>query len=130
MDIFATYATDTAAEAEGVWVEIGDAKFLVARSGNPAYSKKLSRLYERNRKLLDMKDDNADALSERLMVEVLAETILLGWEGVQFKGADLTYSVDNAKMLLGIKDFRAQISKAAEDFEAYKVKQEADEVKN
>lgn len=130
MDIFNTYATDETAEKDGVWVEIGDAKFLVARSGNPKYSKKLSKLYERNRKLLEAKDDNADRLSEELMTTVLAETILLGWEGVKFKGENLAYSTENAKMVLAFKDFRKQIVQAADDFEAYKVKQEEEQEKN
>lgn len=130
MDIFASYATNETSETEGVWVEIGDAKFLIARSGNPKYSKKLSKLYDRNRKLLEMKDEAADALSEKLMISVLAETILLGWENVQFKGATLAYSDENAQMLLKFKDFRKQIAQASEDFEAYKVTQEAEQEKN
>lgn len=130
MDIFDTYATDETREKDGVWTEIGDAKFLVARSGNPKYARKLGKLYERNRKLLETKDANADALSERLMVDVIAETILLGWENVQFKGASLDYTLDNAKMLLAFKDFRKHIVQASEDFEAYKIKQEAEQEKN
>lgn len=130
MDIFAAFATNTVAETEGVWVDIGDSKFLVARSGNTAYTKLLTKLYERNRKALELKDDNADALNESLMNEVLAQTILLGWQNVQFKGEELQYNQENAIMLLGIKDFRRQILTAADDFEAYKVKQEGDTAKN
>lgn len=130
MDIFAAFATDVTKENEGVWVEVGDSEFLIARSGNQEYSKKISREFERHRKLLERKDDAADALSEKIMVDVLSETILLGWKNVQFKGEELPYNAANAKMLLGIKDFRSQVIKLADDFNSYKVDQEESEVKN
>lgn len=130
MDIFSTYATDESKETEGVWQEIGDAKFLIARSGNPNYVKKLSKLFEQNQKSLERKDDAADKLSEKLMVDVLAGTILLGWENVQFKGEALPYSHENAVKLLGVKDFRKQVVQLSDDFGSYKLKLEADQEKN
>lgn len=123
-DVFAEYATDTALENEGTWMELGEAKFLIARSGNKNYTRQLTRAVERHKKLLDRKDDAADKLSDEIMVNVLAETVLLGWEGVAFKGEALPYSVDNAKKLLGIKDFRRQIMELADDFDAFKVAME------
>lgn len=124
IDLFEQFATDENLEVSGTWVEYGEAKFLVARLGNRKYAKKLTAAVERNQKLLDRKDDAAEALSDKIMIDTLAETILLGWEGVKFKGVDLPYSVENAKMVLGLKDFRREIMKMAEDMEAYKVKQE------
>lgn len=124
LDLFAQFATDESLEVSGTWVPYGDAKFLVARLGNKAYSKKLSKLYERNKKLLDRKDDAADTLSELMMTEVLAETILLGWEGVNFKGKPMEYSYENAKTVLALKDFRKEIMVMAEDMEAYRLKKE------
>lgn len=130
MDIFASYASDEVKETDGVWVDIGDAQFLIARSGNLNYAKKLSREFERNQKALERKDEAADKLSEKLMIGVLADTILLGWKNVQFKGAELSYSKDNAAMLLGVKDFRKVIMQAADDFNAYRVSQEESQEKN
>lgn len=130
MDIFAAYASDETKEIDGVWVDIGDSQFLIARSGNPNYVKKLSKDYERNQKALDRKDEAADKLSEKLMVNVLAETILLDWKNVQFKGADFPYSKENATTLLGIKDFRKVVVQAADDFNAYRSVQEAEQEKN
>ncbi len=130
MDIFKTFATDTAKETDGIWVDIGDAQFLVARAGNQKYAKKLSKLFERNQKLLERKDAAADKLSEKLMVEVLAETILLDWKNVQYEDKDLAYSRESAEMLLNIKDFRKQIMQLSDDFNAYKMVQEDDQEKN
>jgi hypothetical protein len=130
VDIFSTYAVNEDKEQNGTWMEVGDAKLLVARAGNKAYIKMLGKDVERNQKALDRKDDAADALSDKIMVDVLATTILLGWENVSFKGKPIEYSKDNAKMLLGFKEFRREVMKLADDFASFKAEQEAEEVKN
>lgn len=125
LDIFAHYATDESLENDGAWFDLGgDAKVKVARSGNPRYAKKLTALYEKNKKVLDLGGDAADKLSNDMMVEVLAETILLDWKGLSFKKQELPYSVENSKMLLSVKDFRRVIAGFSEDVEAYRVKEE------
>lgn len=127
MDIFTEYAANETLENEGTWTELGDAKLLIARAGNKKYIRKLSRAVDRSKKLLDRKDDAADALSDKIMIDVMAETILLGWEGVTFKGEVLPYSVENAKMLLELKDFRRQVMELADDFESFKAVQEQEQ---
>ena len=130
LDIFAKFATNEASEDAGVWVPFGDAKFLVARSGNRAYSKKLSADFSKNQMLLEAKDDTADKVSEGIMIGVFAETILLGWEGVSYKSAPMPYSKENAKILLAHKDFRRQVGVWADDINLYKSKEEAEQEKN
>ena len=124
MDIFDRYATDESAEVNGVEVPLGDATLLIARVGNTKYSKKLTALVERHKVALAIEGDAADALNEKLMVDAVADTILLGWKGLSYKGKELPYSLDNAKMILAHKDFRADVMKLANDMEAYKVKKE------
>lgn len=124
LDIFAQYATDETLENEGTFVEHGDAKFLIARSGNRKYGKLLTALVEQNQQLLDKKDEAADALSDKLMIEVMAKTVLIGWENVGYQGKVLPYSVENAKLLLGVKDFRRLVSKWADDIALFKAKKE------
>jgi len=58
------------------------------------------------------------------MIDVMAETILLGWSGVSFKGVDMPYTLDNAKTLLAVKDFRKHVAGLADQMDAYKVKAE------
>lgn len=130
MDIFSTYAVDEAKEQSGTWMEIGDAKFLVARAGNKNYAKLISKEIERNQKALDRKDEAADALSDKIMIKVIAETILLGWENVSYKGKPLEYSKEAAGTLLAHKEFRREIMKLSDDFNAFKCEQEAEVVKN
>lgn len=127
-DIFKQFATDESLENNGTWFPLSDtAEILVARTGNKAYAKKLSALVERNQKLLDMKNDAADAKGEEIMIEAMAETLLLGWKGLSFQGQDIEYSVANAKKLLSLRDFRRQVMKFADDTDAYRVKVEAEQ---
>lgn len=131
LDIFAAFATDETKELEGVWVELSDdAKILVARAGNKKYNKSLAQQYEKNKRLLDLKNDAAETLSNTIMIDVMARSLLLGWQGIKFKGEDLPYSVDNAKLLLSVKDFRDLVSKHASDAEAYRLAQQEEAAKN
>ncbi len=130
LDIFAEFATDETAETDGVEMEYGDATLLIARSGNKKFARKLSKLYERNQKLLDRKDDAADKLSDTLMIDCIASTILLGWSGIGYQGKEMAYSLENAKTLLAHKDFRRKVMELAEDIDAFKVKKEAEDEKN
>lgn len=127
LDIFSKYETDESAEANGVEVPLGTAKLLIARVGNPNYTKKLTSLVERHKVALDIEGPEADALNEKLLVETIADTILLGWSGVcDREGKEFPYSKDNARKALAMKDFRQDVMKLASDMEAYKVKAEAE----
>lgn len=125
LDIHANYATDETLENEGSWKEIGgDAAILVARSGNRAYSKLMTKLYQQNQELLKLGDDAAERKSDEIMIQVLAETVLLGWRNLGYQKKPIDYSVANAKKLLAHKDFRRVVTSASEDLTAYLVKEE------
>lgn len=131
LDLFSEFATDTAAEVNGVRVPFKGVTFIVARAGNKKYGKLLSELVKKNQIALDLKDDAADDLSDKLMAEVLAKTILVGWEGeLSYAGKPLPYSVENAKKVLAHADFRAQVSRWADDREAFRVKAQEEKVGN
>lgn len=126
LDIFEQFAVNETRENEGTWMEMGDAEFLIARSGNKNYARMLTKAVERHKRALDRKDDAADKLSDQIMIDVVAKTILLDWKGVGYQGKELPYSEANAKMLLGIKDFRRQILELADDFDAFKAVEETE----
>lgn len=130
MDIFSTYAVDEGKELNGTWMEVGDSKFLVARAGNKHYVKMLGKMVETNQKALDRKDDAADALSDKIIIDVMAKTVLLGWENVSYQGQVMLYSEENAKTLLALKEFRREVMKLSDDFNSFKAQQEAEAVKN
>ena len=131
MDVFARFASDETKEVGGVWRDIGDgARLLIARSGNKQYARLLQREIDANSRVLDLKNDAAEEMSAKIMTEVLATTVQLGWEGIKFKGDAMPYTVENARTLLGVKDFRKLVTELSSDFEAYRVQQEAALVKS
>lgn len=131
MDIFKSFATNTDAEVAGVWKDISaDAKIKVARAGNRPYSRSLTKQIEKYRAALDTKDDVADDTSDMIMVDLLAEHILLDWEGISYKGEALPYSKDNAKMLLRVKDFRKLVSAQSDTLANFLAEKEEDQLKS
>lgn len=126
LDIYSSYATDATLENNGTWRDVGEAKLLIARAGNKKYSKLLSAAVESNQRALDLKDDKAEALSDEIMVNVMAQAVLLDWKNVGYKGEPLPYSVESAKTLLAVKDFRALVSRLANEFDAYKLAKAAE----
>lgn len=123
LNLFAQFATDPSAEDNGVWKEYGDNKFLIARAGNKPYTKLLGELVTRHKAILDNKGDEADRLSDKLMIEVMAKTLLLGWESpliVEENGEPVPYSFDNAVKALQIKDFRNLVNTWANEMDAYR----------
>lgn len=124
MDVLKQFGTDEQKEVQGVWHPMGDGRVLVARSGNRKYAKAISKAYQQNQHLLQVETDEADKLGDDIVIDVMARTILLGWENLSLGGERLEYSVDNAKRLLSIKDFRKHIAKLSEDMEQYKAKEE------
>lgn len=128
IDLFNEFATNTEAEENGVWQEFAPGtKFLIARSTNKHYSRALTKAFEKNRATLSRTSDAAEAMSEDIMIGVIARTILLDWEGVVYKGKPLEYSFENARELLSHKDFRRWVMSKAEDLDSYKAVQEAED---
>lgn len=126
MDVFATYSTDLKKEADGVWRDCpGGGKVLIARAGNRKYSRMLADLYEKNQRALDVKGDAADELSDKIMIDVMAHTVLLGWDGITFKKQALPVSPENAALLLGVKDFRLLIARLSNEIDSYRAAEEA-----
>lgn len=129
IDLFAEFATNTTVEETGAWAPYsGDIEFLIARASNPTYARKLTKLFDRNRQLLNTKGKAAEAKAEEITIEVMAETLLLGWKGTfTWQGQPLPYSKANAKLVLAVKDFRRWVQDRAEDFSRFKlVQDEAD----
>lgn len=134
IDLFSAFAVDSAQEQDGALTQLpnaGDTQFRIAREGNKNYSKLLQKLVKMNRATLDAKGPLAEAKSDEILVDVLAKTILIGWEGeVNYKGKMLAYSVDNAKTLLQHKDFRAVVINASSSMENFKVVKDAEDLGN
>lgn len=127
MDVFTSFATDQALENKGKWFTLAkDAQVLVARSGNDRYSEKL-RAHMELSPLEGLNSKQQEEIGSEILVDVLAETVLLDWKGLAYQGKEVPYSKDMAKTFLRIKDFRKKINMLSENFEAFRVKAEAEQ---
>lgn len=98
--------TDKSLETDGVWVAIRyGAEVKVARRGNPRAEAYRARLSWEDRRLLDHPDlrRGREDRVEELLIEAIAETMLLDWRGEIFtddEGNRIPHSVSTAKDLL------------------------------
>lgn len=127
MDILSSFSTDEKLENEGkVFPLSKTASIKVARSGNAKYVALLRQ--KMSEAQLDLVGgDEADQLAEAILIDVMAETILVGWKGIKEGDTDVPYSVGKAKEYLKVKDFRRKVSSLSENFEAFKLKAEAEQ---
>lgn len=136
LDIFAEYAVDPKAEQDGRWFPFGaGSRVLVARANNPAYVRMLTARYEQFQHELSKKDTAEDLAaarerSNKIMAEVMAHTVLLGFEGFGYQKQPIEYSVTNAQTLLQHEEFQKAINALANDFRNYRFKLEEDDAKN
>lgn len=121
MDI-SKFQTSKSAEEEGIWVDVdgNGTKVKVARINNARYKKyfqKITKPYKRQIRNGTL----AEELAEKLLVDALANTILLDWKGFTKDGEDFLYSVDNARSFLQESaDFRDFVSDAANEMENFR----------
>lgn len=106
----------SASVSEGVWV---DAKTLpgvrlhVLASTAPAASRAFRR-YARTWPDKDEKGFLTEKAEANIEARVLAEVILIGWEGITVKGKPLEYSPESAAELIKVELVREAVTRAAE----------------
>jgi hypothetical protein len=116
------FKTDKKKEEEGVWIEIGEeARIRVARLNNEKYKNHFRRTTKPYRRQIRNGNLSED-VAERLLIDAMANTILLGWENLTEDGKAIKYSIDNAKRILSeSSDFRDLVADAAGEIEAYRI---------
>jgi hypothetical protein len=113
MDIGEAF-TNPEVEREGVWTEYRDgSKIKIARIGNPNFN----RIHEAKLKPHRRKQRDGTLSSEletKILCEVIAETILLDWEGFNQDGKEFKFTKKAAYDLLHKHiDFRNEIVELA-----------------
>ena len=124
------FKTDRQLEEDGVWVPVDGqgARIKVARMNNPRYKKHFQRITKPYRRQI-RSGTLSEELAEKLLVDALAQTILLDWEGFTKGGKKFSYSLDNAKTFLTEStDFRELVTDAASEMETFRA-QEVEEAK-
>lgn len=132
MDL-STFETDRQLEVDGVWVDIGDedeTQLLIARIGNPNYNRLIRARLKPHKNLLQ-RDALPMEMQEKILNEVIAETVLLGWKNLKYKGKKINYSSDRAlEMLNNISDFRELVMEIANSMETFRIVETEEDVKN
>ncbi len=111
MDMNKSFGVDKKSSEDGKWFNLEHGgRAQVARMGCPKYKASVQRLQRPNSALLRSTLDTSEVL-DNIVVEAMAETILLDWEGITVDGEVVEHSKDNAMMLLReYPDFREAIS--------------------
>jgi len=127
MDIKKEYGTSKEKEREGFWSDFGEGcQVKIARMGNPDYQKTFQKLSRPHQKAIRRGSLNHE-VAEKLLVEAMAQAIVLDWEGLKEDGKDIKYSKEEAvRVLTTYKDFRDQISEIANDMESFKAAEDED----
>lgn len=131
-DVKKLFGVDAKKEQEGVWRDDigGDIKIKIARIGNPNYQKRFQALTKPHRRAL-RSNRLSDDIAEKLLIQCLAETIVLDWENVEEKGKKIPYSLENAiKLLTDYPELRSTINDIANELEGYQAEEEEDAVEN
>lgn len=129
------FKADTVLEDDGVWTTVDAAsgcRLKIARIGNRRYREAMARRLKPYRRALRAGTLD-DQVTERITADVLAETVLLDWQGLQRNGAPVGYSRETAAMVLAdpaYKDFRDLVVELASDQEAYRERDLEDAEKN
>jgi hypothetical protein len=121
MSFYKQFGTSEDLEVNGIWLDYGDAgRIKIARAGgaNRRFATVLERKTRPYRRALDNGTIDPKVI-ERVMAEVFAETVILGWEDVIGRdGEPLPYTFDNVvQLLLDLPDLfldiQAQAQRAA-----------------
>jgi len=124
VDVFDAFALDLEAEKAGRWIYNArpGLDLLVARAGNPAYQEAFEAKMRDEEDVISSGDLDT-ATSERIITECIAETILVGWKGLLWKGQELEYTKENSLLVLSppeMKDFRNYIWRLANNAENFR----------
>jgi len=138
LDIFKQYATDPQAEQDGREFPFGEGVYLcIARANNARYTHMLNARFQQFKHELDKKNTPEEiaagrARSDKIMAEVMAHTVLLGWRGpLGFKGQLVgDYSVQKAQDLLQYPEFQNAVAAKASEFRNFLYEVEAADAKN
>ncbi len=132
--IYRKFKTDSTVETEGVVLDYGDGvRIRVARAGgaNKAYLKAIERLSRKYRRQIQL-DVLDEETARRLLREIYAETVVLGWEGVTDEaGEPMPFTRENCvKLLTDLPDLFADVQAQAANAALFKAEIDEADAKN
>lgn len=123
MSLYKSFKTDANLEKSGIELEYGENSkeqpilIRIARAGgaNSAYNKRLEVLTKPYRRQIQTETVDNKVL-EKIVAQAFAETVVLGWEGVEDEdNNELVFSVDNVvKLFTDLPDLYKDIQEQAQ----------------
>lgn len=124
MSLYSTFKTDANLEKSGVWLNYGPnakgdpIRIKIARAGgaNKAFGKAVANKSRPHRRKIETNTLDAET-SDRLNLEVYAETVILGWENVEDEnGKVMEFTKDNViKLFTDLPDLFADVRLQAQE---------------
>lgn len=133
MSLYDTYATNSAAENDGVWVDFGpELKVKIRRFSAPAVKLVRTRLEKPYAGILRGGGSIPDDVLEGMTEQIIAEAVIVDWKGAKDRNGDEIPNTTEAKLqvLKDLPDFRNQVAAVAMERETFKRELDEDAVKN
>ena len=145
-DLF-SQETDATVEAEGFWGDYTDggkvvARVLVARANNQEYAKLMSKLFDKNRQVIEAglntqdkeRTARADEVSKEIDKKCFTKHLIKGWEGfVTPEGEEFPFNQANAEMVYDrLSEFVRQVKLISANENNYRLsnlKKDSEELK-
>lgn len=139
MSLYTQFKTDKNLENEGVYLDYGmnsqdkPIRIRIARAGGA--NQAFARAYEQKTKPYrrQIQTDTLDPkVAERIILEVYAETVVLGWEGVEDENGDeLPFNRDNCvKLFTDLPDLFADLQKTSQNIAVFRAEVREADAKN
>lgn len=112
----ASYTPDPVLSVEGADLDLGEGvRLKVALWMNPAFSAALQKATAKPETARKLERGELPAAEDRdMMDEVIARTILVGWEGLEENGKPIAYSPERARELLKAEFLRRRVIEFAQ----------------
>ena len=132
-DPFKRFGADEKKSLEGVWFPVDkDARILLARRNNPRYQEYVRKHLHHLRVIGATRINDSDSeLVDSVVLDAYAHTIILDWENFTVDGGKpYPYSIEHARELLDIPDFREFVFALSQDLSAFQEKIEDEDQGN
>lgn len=139
MSLYNDFATAPNLETDGIFLDYGlnskkqSIRIRVARAGgaNAKFAKVVEFKFRPHKRAIA--NDSMDRkLADKLMIEAYAESVVLGWSGVEDKdGTELEFTVENVKKLFtDLPELFKDVQEQTQKFSLFRAETREDEAKN
>lgn len=123
-DLDKVFGTDKALEEQGAWIEfLPGVRFKIARNTTARFKQRIHAAYRPYQVLMNSGEGLPAAVEPKVNSEVIADTLLMAWEGVTFRGEAVPFERTRViALLMELPDLRNWIWQQADSAANYRRK--------